>query len=63
MEGHPLGDRGEEEWDEELWKGRLGGGNDWTVKNIIIIIIKQDSRSKPNQSTKLTKRIFTQSCC
>jgi hypothetical protein len=26
--GHPLGDRGgeEEEWDEELSEGRLGGG-------------------------------------
>ena len=23
----------EEEWDEELWEGRTGGGNnDWTVK-------------------------------
>jgi len=23
--GHPLGDSGEEEWDEELWEGELGG--------------------------------------
>ena len=23
---HPAGDRGEEEWDEELWEGELGGG-------------------------------------
>jgi hypothetical protein len=23
--GRPLGDSGEEEWDEELWDGRLGG--------------------------------------
>lgn len=22
----PLGDSGEDEWDEELWKGRPGGG-------------------------------------
>lgn len=32
--GHPLGDKGEEEWDEELLEGRLGGGNKWTVKKI-----------------------------
>lgn len=30
--GHPLGDRGKEEWEVELWEGRQGGGNDWTVK-------------------------------
>lgn len=23
--GHPPGDHGEEEWDEELWEGRSGG--------------------------------------
>ena len=29
--GHLLGDRGEEEWDEELWESRLGLCNDWNV--------------------------------
>jgi hypothetical protein len=24
-EGHPLGDRGEEEWEKELWEGGSGG--------------------------------------
>lgn len=33
--GHPLGDRGKEDWDEELWKGRYG----WTVKQIKLIKI------------------------
>jgi len=30
--GHPLGDRGEEEWDEEVCEGGPGGGNGWIVK-------------------------------
>jgi hypothetical protein len=30
--GHFLGDRREEYWDVELWKGKQGVGNDWTVK-------------------------------
>ena len=30
--GPPLEDREEEEWDKDLWEGRSGGGNDWTVK-------------------------------
>jgi hypothetical protein len=25
-EKHPLRGKGEEEWDKELWKGRLGAG-------------------------------------
>jgi hypothetical protein len=29
---HPIGDRGKEEWDEELWEGGPGEGNDWTIK-------------------------------
>jgi hypothetical protein len=29
---HPLGDRGEEKCNEELWEGRLGGGgNGWIL--------------------------------
>jgi hypothetical protein len=30
--GYPLGDRWSEEWDDELFKGGLGGTEDWTVK-------------------------------
>jgi hypothetical protein len=36
---HPLGDSGEEEWDVELWEGRPGEGNDWTVKLILLLKI------------------------
>ena len=41
---HPLGDKGEEEWDEELQEGKPAGGrggNNWTlkVKRVIVIII------------------------
>jgi hypothetical protein len=34
MGGHPLGDSGEEEWDEKLWEGRSmrWGEYNWTVK-------------------------------
>jgi hypothetical protein len=28
----PLGDRVEEEWDEELWEGDWEASNGWTVK-------------------------------
>jgi hypothetical protein len=37
----PLGDRGEEVWDEEQWKRKPGGGQwlDHKRKLIIIIII------------------------
>lgn len=28
---HLLGDRGEEEWNEELWEGGLRKDNDWNV--------------------------------
>ena len=28
--------QGEEELDEELWEGRLGWGNEWTVKKFKI---------------------------
>jgi hypothetical protein len=37
---HPLGGKGEEEWDEELWElGPGEGGNGWTVINKIIFKI------------------------
>jgi hypothetical protein len=36
---HPLGYRGEEEWDEELWKDRLGGGKRLDCKEIKVIKI------------------------
>jgi hypothetical protein len=42
QEGHPLEDIGEEEWNEELWEDRPGGGQQLDCKNkklIIIIII------------------------
>lgn len=31
--GPSLGDRGQEKWDEELWRAGWEGANDWTVKN------------------------------
>jgi hypothetical protein len=34
-EEHPLGDRGKEEWDEELWRGDWEEGNYCTIKNKI----------------------------
>jgi hypothetical protein len=33
VRGHPLGDRGEEEWDVELWEGEPGGGKVWTISS------------------------------
>jgi hypothetical protein len=31
MGKHPLGSKGEEEWDEELWEGGKGWSNSWNV--------------------------------
>lgn len=30
--GHLFGDSRKEKWYKELWEGRPGEGNDWTVK-------------------------------
>ena len=36
--GHPLRGKGEEEWDVELWEGRLSKGQ-WLECKLIIIIM------------------------
>jgi hypothetical protein len=42
--------QGEEEWDEELWEGKLGGGVMTGMKKIkvIVIIIKQIRKCHPS---------------
>ena len=36
MEGAPSLRQVEEEWDEELWEGRMRVGNDWNVNKIAL---------------------------
>jgi hypothetical protein len=36
LEGAPSLRQVEEEWDEELWEGRMRVGNDWNVNKIAL---------------------------